>query len=315
VKRVGLVGARGHTGAELVRLVEAHPELELAFAGSRAWAGNRIADVMDGAASDVVFEAIGAEDVAGRAADTQADAVVLALPNGYAGPYAEALPRATVVVDLSADHRFDDAWVYGLVERHRKALRGATRIANPGCYATGAQLAIAPLVEELTAPPRVFGVSGFSGAGTKPSPKNDPERLRDNLIPYAPVGHTHEREIGRHLHAVHFMPHVAPHFRGISLTIDILRSGNGDAADLEARYRHHYDDEPLVVVQTEPPEVRNVQNRHGVHIGGFATDGPRAVIVATIDNLLKGAATQAMQNLNLGLELSDPWLGIPVDHA
>jgi len=313
MKRIGLVGARGHTGAELVQLIEAHPQLELAFAGSRAWAGKRLDEVMEGTTSDVVFEAIASEDVARRAADTGADAVVLALPNGYAAPYAAALPSATVVVDLSADHRFDEGWTYGLVERNRSALKGATRIANPGCYATGAQLAIAPLVDELAAPPRIFGVSGFSGAGTKPSPKNDPERLRDNLIPYAPVGHTHEREISRHLCPVHFMPHVAPHFRGISLTIDL--SCTGDVAELERRYRAHYDGEPLVVVHTEAPEVRDVQNRHGVHIGGFGTAGSRAVIVATIDNLLKGAATQAVQNLNLGLGLPDPWQGIPVDLA
>lgn len=313
MKRVGLVGARGHTGAELVRLIEAHPGLELAFAGSRAWAGKPLADVMADATSDLTFEAITPGDVTRRVSDTQADAVVLALPNGYAAPYASALPATTVVVDLSADHRFDDAWTYGLVERNRAALQGATRIANPGCYATGAQLAIAPLVDELAAPPRVFGVSGYSGAGTTPPPKNDPERLRDNLMPYAPVGHTHEREIGRHLHPVHFMPHVAPHFRGISLTIDLVC--RHELTELEDRYRAHYDGEPLVVVQAEPPEVRDVQNRHGVHIGGFATDGARVVVMATIDNLLKGAATQAVQNLNLGLALSDPWQGIPVDSA
>src|SRR5207249_3218852 len=100
------------------------------------------------------------------------------------GPYAAELaarqPEA-ILVDLSADHRFDPGWRYGLVERQRSSLQGARRIANPGCYATGIQLALAPLLPLLDGEPQIFGVSGYSGAGTSPSPRNDPEQLRDNL--------------------------------------------------------------------------------------------------------------------------------------
>src|SRR4029079_13504573 len=123
----------------------------------------------------------------------------------------EAIERAqpgAVIVDLSADHRFDAAWVYGQPERKREGLTRARRIANPGCYATAMQLALAPLLPLVEGPANVFGVSGYSGAGTTPSPKNDPEALRDNLIPYALVGHGHEREVEAELGCrLFFVPH------------------------------------------------------------------------------------------------------------
>lgn len=292
-ERVGIVGARGYVGAELVRLVEASDHLALAFVGSRSEAGRPLSEVVEGATSDLHL----AKVAPGDAALAEADAVVLALPNGHAAPYVAGARR---VVDLSADFRFDDGWVYGLPERFRDRLRGARHVANPGCYATAASLAVAPLVADLAAPPRIFGISGYSGAGTTPSERNDPERLRDNLMPYALAGHTHEREIARHLpHPVRFMPHVASFFRGITLTIDLeLRAPAGDLLD---RYATRYRDEPLVRVTAAAPLVRDVVQTHEVRIGGFTTDGTRAVLVATIDNLLKGAATQALQNLNLAL--------------
>src|SRR5262249_671892 len=127
----------------------------------------------------------------------------------------------SVIVDLSADYRFDDNWTYGLPELvPRKNLTDATRISNPGCYATAAQLAIAPLLEELRGPPTAFGVSGYSGAGTKPSPKNDVDLLKDNLLAYSLTDHIHEREISNQLKAdVGFIPHVAVWFQGIHVSI------------------------------------------------------------------------------------------------
>ncbi|MFO0661572.1 MAG: Asd/ArgC dimerization domain-containing protein [Polyangiaceae bacterium] len=148
-------------------------------------------------------------------------------------------------------------------------------------------------------------MSGYSGAGTTPSPKNDPELLRDNLMPYSLVGHVHEREVSRHLgKTVRFMPHVAPFFRGIMLTISTeLSQPISSAAELMARYESRYRDKSLIRVQKDAPWVRDVMNRHEVVVGGFAVDptGTHAVVVVTIDNLLKGAATQALQNLNLAL--------------
>ena len=304
--RVGLVGARGHVGGELIALLAAHPGLELAFAASRQGVGEAVAG-----APGLTMEELTPETVAGW----RADAVVLALPNELSRAYVAGLAAGTVIVDLSADHRFDPAWVYGLPERGRAAIAGARRIANPGCYATGMQLGIGPLLARLQGPPQVFGVSGYSGAGTTPSPRNDPTRLQDNLMPYALIGHLHEREVSFQLgRSVHFTPHVASFFRGISLTISVTLDRPETAASLLARFRDAYADEPLVAVGAAIPEVAAAAGRHGVAIGGFAAEGQRAVLVVTLDNLLKGAATQALQNLNLALGLPEG-LGVPTFDA
>ncbi len=309
--RVGLVGARGYTGAELARLLAGHPAVKLARAASRQGVGETLRAQIGAGPEGLVVEDMSPETVAGW----DVDVVVLALPNGLAAGYVGAIAERVAIVDLSADHRFDDAWAYGLPELHRARLVGARRIANPGCYATGVQLGIAPARELLAGAPQAFGVSGYSGAGTSPSPRNDPERLRDNLMAYSLVGHVHEREASRHLGcAVHFMPHVAAFFRGISLTIALPLARPETAASLLARYREAYAGEPLVRVTAEIPEVQAAAGRCDVAIGGFAASGAHAVVVVTLDNLLKGAASQALQNINLALGLPER-LGVPHDQA
>jgi N-acetyl-gamma-glutamyl-phosphate reductase common form len=313
---LGVVGARGHTGAELVRLVAGHPRFELAFVSSRALAGQRVGDHVPEYRGGLRYSAPEHEDLPGLGAD----AVVLALPNGKAAACVDAFDAAgadPVIVDLSADHRFDDAWYYGLPELNRAGYQGQRRIANPGCYATAMQLAIAPMRDLLASPVQCFGVSGYSGAGTTPSDRNDPELLRDNLMPYALTGHVHEREVSRRLgHPVEFMPHVAPHFRGITLTANLHLSGASTPEAVRTRFERRYDGEPLVRVVDEAPWVSRIAGRHHVEVGGFtlSADGRRLVVVATEDNLLKGAATQAMQNLNLAFGL-DEFTGIPLDPA
>ncbi|MDH5834167.1 N-acetyl-gamma-glutamyl-phosphate reductase [Luteimonas kalidii] len=298
---LGIVGARGHTGRELIRLVAAHPRFELAFVSSRELDGQPVADHNDGYTGALRFQALDAAAVAAAGAD----AVVLALPNGKAAPFVAALDAArpeTVLVDLSADYRFDDGWYYGLPELTRERYAGQRRISNPGCYATAMQLAIAPMRDLLAGPPQCFGVSGYSGAGTTPSDKNDVDLLRDNLMPYALADHMHEREVTRQLGVpVEFMPHVAPHFRGITMTVNLHLRVPATLDAVQARYRERYAGEPLVSIVDQAPWVSRIAGRHGVEIGGFtlAPDGRRLVVVATLDNLLKGAATQAMQNLNL----------------
>jgi len=311
-RAIGIVGARGHTGAELIRLVARHSRLDLAFVSSRELAGQRVAEQIEEFSGELRYESLDAGAVAAK----RADAVVLALPNGKAQPYVDAVNGAksdSVIVDLSADYRFDDRWYYGLPELYRGNYRGQRHVSNPGCYATAMQLAIAPMKDLLAAPPACFGVSGYSGAGTTPSDKNDPEKLRDNLIPYSLVDHTHEREVTRHLgFPVEFMPHVAPHFRGITLTANLWLREKTAVEAIRARYRERYAGEPLVQIVDDAPWVSRIANRHHVEIGGFAVapGGKRVVVVATLDNLLKGAATQAMQNLNLALGF-DESTGIP----
>jgi N-acetyl-gamma-glutamyl-phosphate reductase len=304
---VGIIGARGHTGAELIKLIAAHPQLELAFVSSRELAGQPVAEHSDAYAGALRYENLDADAAAAKGAD----AVILALPNGKAEPYVKAVDAAapqTILIDLSADYRFDPAWYYGLPELTRGKYNGSRRISNPGCYATAMQLAIAPLLDQLAGPPQCFGVSGYSGAGTTPSDKNNPELLHDNLMPYALTNHMHEREVSAQLGVpVEFMPHVAPHFRGITMTVNLWLLQPMTREAIKARYEARYAGEPLVEVVDQAPWVSHIAGRHGVQIGAFTTapGNKRVVIVSTLDNLLKGAATQAMQNLNLALGLDE----------
>ena len=311
-KTIGIVGARGHTGAELIRLIAAHPLLQLSFVSSRELDGQRVADHVDGYVGELRYANLDPAAVAAQGADV----VVLALPNGKAAPYVEAIDAAkpdTLILDLSADYRFNERWYYGLPELTRGKWRGEKRISNPGCYATAMELSIAPLKDQLAAPPVCFGVSGYSGAGTTPSDKNDPEKLRDNLMPYALTGHTHEKEASFQLGLpVEFMPHVAPHFRGLTVTTNLYLAKPLKRADVLARFHHAYDGEKLVSVLDEAPWVSRIAHRHHAEVGGFAlsADGRRVVVVATLDNLLKGAATQAMQNINRAIGV-DEFTAIP----
>lgn len=308
---IGLVGGRGHVGAELIALIATHPRFGLRYVSSRERAGQRVADHVSAYHGDVVYSTPSPVEVPALGAD----AVVLALPNGQAHRFVDAFETAgrdAVLIDLSADFRFDPAWIYGLPELDRTRLPGARRISNPGCYATAMQLAIAPLLDVLDGPVQCFGVSGFSGAGTTPSDKNDPDTLRDNLLPYALTGHVHEAEVTHRLHhPVEFMPHVAPHFRGLTITANLHLTREMTRDAVVERFVSRYGHERLVRVIDAPPRVRDVAGTHGVEIGGFtmSADGRRVVVVATLDNLLKGAATQALQNLNLAFGF-DEFAGI-----
>ncbi len=304
---VVVIGARGYTGSELLPLLHRHPEVELIAVGSGSATGQPVSAHVSGmVGSDLVFS-----DIRPVSLDRyRSDACILALPNGKAAGYVNALDDKkpdTVVVDLSADHRFDPAWAYGQPERFGSQLVGATRIANPGCYATGAQLALAPLLDLLVGEPVAFGVSGYSGAGMTPSRKNDPAVLEDNLLPYTLVDHLHEKEVSHHLgRQIRFLPHVAPFFRGISLTVAAELSRVQSEGELLARFREFYAGFPLVEVRAGIPEVKQVRGSHRLALGGFAvseTNPHRVSLVAVLDNLLKGAATQAVQNLNIAFGL------------
>lgn len=307
MNRVVVIGARGHTGAELLRLLYRHPEFEITAVGSGSAAGQLVSTHVSGVqGSNLVFSDIRP----GTLDNYKAEACVLALPNGFAAGFVNAIDESkpdTVVVDLSADHRFDPGWAYGQPERFSTQLMGATRIANPGCYATGVQLALAPLLELLVGTPVAFGVSGYSGAGKAPSRKNDPEVLKDNLLPYSLVDHLHEKEISHHVgREIRFLPHVASFFRGISLTIAVELQQAQTEKELQARFQEFYSGFPLVEVRAVVPEVKQVRGSHRLVLGGFSVSevNPcRVSLVVVLDNLLKGAASQAVQNLNLAFGL------------
>ncbi|KAL7933321.1 hypothetical protein V8C35DRAFT_281142 [Trichoderma chlorosporum] len=313
--RIGLIGARGYTGQALIDLINEHPNMDLRHVSSRELKGQELKGYTK---RKIIYENLSPEDVAQLDKDGKVDCWVMALPNGVCQPFVQALGQSSnLIIDLSADYRFDDgAWVYGLPELvQRSKIAQSTRISCPGCYSTGSQLALAPILEHIGHMPTITGVSGYSGAGTKPSKKNDVNLLHDNLIPYSLTGHIHEREISHHLGVpTAFIPHVASWFRGIHLTINVPLNKTMTSRDILQIYQDRYAGEKLVKVVGEPPLVKSIQNKHGVEIGGLAVDstGKRVVVCATIDNLLKGAATQCLQNMNLALGY-DEYQGIPIE--
>ncbi|CAG8447480.1 1030_t:CDS:10 [Funneliformis caledonium] len=321
--RVALIGARGYTGRNLISLLNAHPHLSLSHVSSRELEGQKL----DGyTKDDIKYVNLKAEQVKEMQKNGEVDCWVMALPNGVCAPFVQAVNEGQVgkslIVDLSADYRFTDEWTYGLPGRlihlelgDRNAITKATRISNPGCYATGSQIAIAPLIPYISESPTVFGVSGYSGAGTKPSPKNDPEFLKDNLIPYALTDHIHEREVSHRLGtSVNFIPHVASYFQGINITANIPLNKTFKSSEIKELFEQKYAGEKLIKVVEDIPLVKDNSEKHFVKVGGFGvhSSGKRVVVVATIDNLLKGAATQALQNMNLALGY-DEYAGIPLE--
>lgn len=309
-----VIGARGYVGGELLRLLHKHPACHLVAVGSRSNAGLAVADVFAGIdGCDLEFSAISAQNLH----NYPADVYFLVLPNGLAADYVAAIDShcpGAKIIDMSADYRFDPNWVYGQPERMAMQLKGANRIANPGCYATGAQLALAPIIDELVETPVVFGVSGYSGAGTKPSCKNDPGILAENLLPYTLADHVHEREVSAQFGLpIRFHPHVASWFRGISLTISAIMSNPQDEESLHKRYRHWYADHALITIKAGIPQLPDARDSNRLVLGGFTVsviDRRHISLVCVLDNLLKGAASQAIQNLNLAFELEDQLLGL-----
>lgn len=305
--RVGIIGARGYIGQTLIDLLDSHPKFRLTYISSRELAGKPVPNYRK---SSAVYEELSPADVGMLEAQKAVDCWVLALPNGLSGPYLAAIDivasrtdRSTVVVDLSADHRFDSSWTYGLAELvSRTDIARATRIANPGCFATAAQLALAPISKYVGEQPTIFGVSGYSGAGTKPSPKNDLGFLKDNVVPYGVTDHIHEREISARLgYPISLIPHVSSWFQGILLSINVPLNRSMARLEVDQIYRDYYSGEKLVHVVEDTPLVRQISGTHGVDIGGFAihSSGKRLVVSATVDNLNKGGATQCLRKFSM----------------
>lgn len=318
--KVALIGARGYVGQNLISLIDNHPFLDLKLVSSRELSGQKLAGYNK---DNIVYSNLQTEDILELEKNNEVDIWVMALPNGVCKPFVDAIESVegsqSRIIDLSADYRFDTTgeWTYGLPELvDRNAIANAKKISNPGCYATAAQVAIAPLKDYISGLPTVFGVSGYSGAGTKPSLKNDINYLSNNLVPYSLTDHIHEKEVSNQLGLnVAFVPHVAQWFQGINNTVSIpLKPKSLTARDIRNIYQDRYQGEQLITVSGEAPVVKDISGKHGVVVGGFAVNSAedRVVVVATIDNLLKGAATQCLQNINLALGYGE-YDGIPDD--
>ncbi|MGE0358259.1 MAG: N-acetyl-gamma-glutamyl-phosphate reductase [Burkholderiales bacterium] len=323
--RIGVVGGTGYTGVELLRLLCAHPDVELSAITSRGEAGTPVARLFPSLRGhvDLAFSDPATTDL------TSCDCVFFATPNGVAmGQVRPLLDAGVKVVDLSADFRLKDlaVWerwykmkhaapdlvgeaVYGLPEVHRDAIRSARLVANPGCYATAVQLALLPLVEtefvdrdHLVADAK----SGVSGAGRKAEVDILFSEASDNFRAYAVAGHRHHPEIvqelaktaGRDI-GLTFTPHLVPMIRGIFATIYARITRETDFQEL---FERRYAGESFVDVLPPgtQPETRSVRGSNSCRISVFRPmGGDMLVVLAVEDNLVKGAAGQAVQNMNL----------------
>ena len=295
-KKIGLLGGRGYVGQEIFELVNNHPKLSITSVYSSSQAGQPApGSTKDNPLSYLSMDLTNFEL-------SNEDAYVLALPNDQSNIYVDKIlehnPEA-ILLDISSDNRFNSSWEYRLPELSEPV--SSTKISNPGCYATAMQLMLAPLVDKISGPVNFFGISGYSGAGASPNPRNNEELLSDNILAYSMVNHLHEQEVKHQMYKeIFFTPHVAEFFRGIHMTGNIILTDAMSADEAEKAFQNFYTDMSLIKVQHPAPDLQQVRGTSFAVLGGFEADinSKRLTFCCTIDNLLKGAATQAIQNLN-----------------
>jgi N-acetyl-gamma-glutamyl-phosphate reductase len=333
-----VLGAGGYAGGELLRILLAHPQAEVVLAASRSQAGKAIETAHPNLDANLRFE-----DAPPSAAAERAEVVFLALSHGESVAAVREMPKAKIIVDLSGDFRLATAEEYALAygKKHEAPeliptfrygcpelarpgeLGGATRIANPGCFATGAALALAPLAAKglLRGTVVVNGVTGASGSGVTPSAGTHFPARDGNFKAYKVLSHQHEPEIAQTLArvaskgtaALHapgvkpgfelvFTAHSAPLTRGIHTTATVeLADARQDVLEI---YRAYFEKARFVKVREGPIELKGLAGTNKVSIG-VATRGRHVVVTSAIDNMGKGAAGQAVQNMNLVLGLDE----------
>jgi len=330
--RTGIINVTGYVGVELARLLHQHPEVELVSVTGRSAAGQKLGDVFPhlAAAGLTIEPELGEVEVAFSAMPHKESAAVVA-------PLVEAGVR---VVDASADFRLKDVAeyerrygvshpapqlvkqaVYGLPELHRPEVAGTRLVASPGCYPTGAILALAPLVKAGMIEPEIIvdSKSGLSGAGRKPTQETHYTEAADDVSAYGLGGHRHLPEMTQELGAlgkltpsITFVPHLVPMTRGILTTAyatpvaGALGDGDQGVAALCELYNDFYRDHPFVTITDAPPHTKHTWgSNHCLVYPTVAPDTGRVVVVSCIDNLVKGAAGQAVQAMNLMLGLPE----------
>jgi N-acetyl-gamma-glutamyl-phosphate reductase len=324
--RAGIVGGTGYTGMELLRILALHPQVEVSVVTSRSDVGTRV-DALYPSLRGAINAVFSAPDIAELSA---CDVVFFATPNGTAMLMAEQLLEHGVkIIDLSADFRLKDTaewqhWygmehacpaliaeaVYGLPETHRAAIKNARLVANPGCYPTAVQLGFLPLLETgLIDPHHLIAdvKSGVSGAGRKAELATLMSETGESFKAYGVAGHRHLPEIRQQLAlaakqsvGLTFVPHLTPMIRGIHATLYARLTT--DVGSLQALFEQKYADEVFVDVlpANSHPDTRNVRGSNFCHISIHQPQGQDTVVVlSVIDNLVKGAAGQAVQNMNL----------------
>ncbi|RYZ24603.1 MAG: N-acetyl-gamma-glutamyl-phosphate reductase [Chitinophagaceae bacterium] len=304
--RIGIVGGAGYTGGELLRLLLRHPGVEIAFVHSRSSAGAPVHSVHGDllGETDIVFSGDLLPD---------ADVLFLCVGHGEARKFLEQneIAPAVRIIDLSQDFRLKDkasfgdrSFVYGLPELHRERIRAAGNIANPGCFATAIQLALLPLAKAgILGETFITGITGSSGAGQGLSATSHFSWRANNIQAYKTLAHQHGGEIGETVRSLqpqgfrlHFVPWRGDFPRGIfiSATVDYA----GSQAEAMELYQAFYNAHPFTVVSQSPVHLKQVVNTNKCVLQPEVVDG-KLVVHAAIDNLLKGASGQAVQNFNL----------------
>lgn len=336
--RIAIFGSSGYAGGELIRLVDGHPDLDVAYLGAHTAAGRSLGSVhphlRDG------DRMLGPND---PASSPPIDLAFLALPHGAsAEPAMALLDRGTKVVDLGSDFRLDTEsryeeaygvphpypeqlgrWVYGLPELHRDAIATTDRVASPGCYPTSAILPLAPLIARGLIEPTgivVDSMSGVSGAGRGVSAALQFGAVDESAKAYKVLKHRHQPEMGRALDDVSaspvnliFTPHLVPMQRGILTTIYASASGDVTGDDVATALDDAYSDEPFVAIVEGSPETRWVVGSNRALISVHFDDrSGTVVLVSAIDNLIKGASGQAVQAANIMLGLAET-AGLPME--
>jgi len=330
--RVAIAGASGYAGAELLRLVSAHPDLDVIAVTAHGNAGQRVGEVHPQLRSvaDLVFGETTAQALAG------ADLVFLALPHGASGAFAATLPAGQKIVDLGADHRLLDGevyeryyggshpgtWTYGLPELpgQRAAIAASDRVANTGCYAVAITLALAPLLasglgeaEDVV----VVAASGTSGAGRAARAHLLGSEVMGDLSGYRVGAHQHVPEIKQATGArsLSLTPILAPMPRGILASVTVRPAWPTSVDDLRQTFVNAYDGEPFIHVLRagQQPHTAATAGSNSAHLQAVIdVDSGRIIVTSAIDNLGKGAAGQALQNANLMLGLPET-AGLAID--
>lgn len=325
--QAGIIGASGYTGSELVRLLEMHPEVEIAAITSESHAGKKFSDLHP-AYTDLVDHTL---ITSAQVKDVELDVVFLALPHGVSMRFVEQFQERKIpIIDLSGDFRLSspavyEQWykkdhsypkgfenaVYGLPELNKAAISEAQLVANPGCYPTTCALALLPLAEEGKLKGQriiIDAKSGVTGAGVKPKVTTHFANVNDNFKAYGLKNHRHTVEIEETLNSssssklkVQFTPHLLPIDRGILATAYTTSEVISDD-ELQEMYHATYYNHPFVRVVESAPEIKDVRGSNYCNV--FPTYDERTgniIVISVIDNLMKGAAGQAVQNMNLML--------------
>ncbi len=303
--RIGIVGGAGYTAGELLRLLINHPHAEIAWVHSSSQADRAVADVHQDLVGDTELR------FSSKLAWDEIDALFLCGGHGASSQFlsTHAVPNQVKVIDLSQDFRAEDPshdFVYGLPELQRDRIRQATRVANPGCFATAIQLGLLPLAKDhlLNTDVHINAVTGSTGAGQQPTETTHFSWRSNNVSVYKPFQHQHLREITQSVrqlqpdfaHSLNFIPVRGNFARGIFASLYLESTLSTEEA--QAHYTNYYQDAPFVTVTTTNPHLKQVVNTNKAVVYVEAIDS-KLLIISTIDNLIKGASGQAIQNLNL----------------